>query len=70
MELKKDELLEDIMISYNSTRPQGKKRYYSNAKLRVSGYLVIIDSVYYSTLEEAVEGLKVRITEAIKTFDL
>jgi hypothetical protein len=61
--------LRDYIISYNDTK-SGSKKHYSNAKLMHKGYLIVLDSVYYETLDEAVQGLKDRLIQAIKDFDI
>jgi hypothetical protein len=61
---KKPNVLEDVMISYN----EGKGKFYSHAKLMIDGYSVVIPSIYYDSVDDALEGIKSRILEAVLKF--
>jgi hypothetical protein len=69
MQVQKIDGFESYMIGFYKDATDGKY-HYSNAKFYHKGYEVVLPRVYYKTMEEAVRGLKFRITEAIVEFDL
>ena len=68
-DINKLEFLQDYMVTYSKSR-KGKKSHYSQAELIIKGYKVTIKPEYYETMEEAVQGIKDRITQALKDFEL
>ena len=68
IEINSIEGLDNYTISYSNASKNLK--HYSHASLIYKGYEVKIKPKYYATLDEAVQGLKDRIVQAVKDFDI
>ena len=68
MKKEKKEIFESLHISY--IKRSNGNNYYSKAELNIKGYIVKLESIYYKELQQAVDGIKERITKAYVDFDI
>ena len=69
MNVENIEGIQDYTIGLYSGRSDSKK-HYCRAELMFKGYKIELPRVYYDSLDEAVQGLKDRLVEACKEFEL
>ena len=69
MEVKNIEGIKDYKIGYFESGYRNK-HHYSCAELIYNGYEITLPRVYYSTMDEAVQGIKERLAKAVIDFKI
>lgn len=70
MNIKQQDLIKSASVDYSSRKHRAKTPWYNQAALSIRGYEVRLESVYYKTLDEATQGLKDRIQQALADFQI
>lgn len=70
MNIIRQDLIKSASVDYSNSEYRTESPWYNQAALNIKGYEVKLGLVYYKTLDEATQGLKDRIQQALADFQI